>query len=300
MIRFEHVKDLLETAQKIEIGAAERYREFAEIADTENPEIAALFNRLAEEEQIHEKNVLQLAEEASVNLSDPPASDQHAPPRDNENTIQGINSLYKILAAAVKREELAFEVYSQIAASSDNDDVCDYAERLAKEELGHAALLRAMRRRVYHEHKAQAINSLPAPDKIDSVEEFLITAYALEKSLSTYIKNISDPGLDMSTCKEHSELITSQLMDDISGSTKSTDSDINKLDNLSNQISLSDTTAFTLDNLLAECESAYEYYDSFVLKTVNEEIMNKALSLASKTLTQLILLQEIKNHIIDK
>jgi len=182
MTKFEHVKDLLETAQKIEIGAAERYREYAEIADTENPEIAALFNRLAEEEKKHEECVIQLAEEASVNLSDSPAPDQKTPSRENENTTADNNSLYKILAAAVEREDLAFEIYSQIAASSNNDDVCHYAERLAKEELGHAALLRAMRRRVYHEHKAQTINSLPAPDKLDTVEEFLITAYALEKS----------------------------------------------------------------------------------------------------------------------
>jgi rubrerythrin len=299
MIQFEHVKDLLETAQKIEIGAAERYREYAEIADTENPEIAALFNRLAEEEKKHEECVIQLAEEASVNLSDPSASDQDIPSRENENTTADNNSLYKILAAAVEREDLAFEIYSQIAASSNNDDVCHYAERLAKEELGHAALLRAMRRRVYHEHKAQTINSLPAPDKLDTVEEFLTTAYALEKSLSTCIENISDHGLDLSTCKEHSELIINQLRDDISRSTRSTDSDINKLDRLSNQISSSDTTTFTLDNLLAECESAYEYYDSFILKTGNEEIMNEALFLASQTLIQLLLLKELKNNIND-
>jgi len=277
MTKFEHVKDLLETAQKIEIGAAERYREYAEIADTENPEIAALFNRLAEEEKKHEECVIQLAEEASVNLSDSPAPDQKTPSRENENTTAD----------------------SQIAASSNNDDVCHYAERLAKEELGHAALLRAMRRRVYHEHKAQTINSLPAPDKLDTVEEFLTTAYALEKSLSTCIENISDHGLDLSTCKEHSELIINQLRDDISRSTRSTDSDINKLDRLSNQISSSDTTTFTLDNLLAECESAYEYYDSFILKTGNEEIMNEALFLASQTLIQLVLLKEIKNNITD-
>jgi rubrerythrin len=300
MIQFENVKDLLETAQKIEIGAAERYREYAEIADTENPEIAALFNRLAEEEKKHEECVIQLADEASVNLSDSPAPDQQTPSRENEDKIADNNSLYKILAAAVEREDLAFEIYSQIAASSNNDDVCHYAERLAKEELGHASLLRAMRRRVYHEHKAQTINSLPAPDKLDTVEEFLITAYALEKSLSTYMKNISDPGLDMSSCKEHSELIINQLRDDISRSTRSTDSDINKLDKLSNQVSLSDTTTFTLNNLLAECESAYEYYDSFILKTGNEEIMNEALFLASQSLTQINLLQGIKNNIADK
>jgi len=300
MIQFEHVKDLLETAQKIEIGAAERYKEYAEIADTENPEIAALFNRLAEEEQKHEECVIQLADEASVNLPDSPAPDQQTPSSENEDKTADNNSLYKILAAAVEREDLAFEIYSQIAASSNNDDVCRYAERLAKEELGHASLLRAMRRRVYHEHKAQTINSLPAPDKLDTVEEFLITAYALEKSLSTYMKNISDPGLDMSTCKEHSELIINQLRDDISKSTKSTDSDINKLDNLSNQISPSDTTIFTLDNLLAECESAYEYYDSFILNTGNEDIMEKALSLSSQALTQINLLQDIKNNSADK
>ena len=299
MIQFEHVKDLLETAQKIEIGAAERYREYAEIADTENPEIAALFNRLAEEEQKHEECVIQLAEEASVDLSDSPAPDLQTPSRENENTTADNNSLYKILAAAVEREDLAFEIYSQIAASSNNNDVCHYAERLAKEELGHASLLRAMRRRVYHEHKAQTINSLPAPDKLDTVEEFLITAYALEKSLSTCIENISDHGLDMSACKEHSESIINQLRDEISEGTRSSDSDINKLDNLSNQISSTDVTAFTLDNLLAECESTYEYYDSVILKTVNEEIMNKALFLASQTLTQLLLLQEIKNSITD-
>ncbi|RKZ47147.1 MAG: hypothetical protein DRQ48_04665 [Gammaproteobacteria bacterium] len=296
MIQFEHVKDLLETAQKIEIGAAERYREYAEIADTENPEIAALFNRLAEEEQKHEECVIQLADEASVNLPDSPAPDQQTPSRENENTTADNNSLYKILAAAVEREDLAFEIYSQIAASSNNDDVCHYAERLAKEELGHAALLRAMRRRVYHEHKAQTISSLPAPDNLDTVEKFLITAYALEISLSTCIENISDHGLDMSASKEHSELIINQLVDDIS---RSTDANIHRLDNLSNQISLSDSTTFTLDNLLAECESTYEYYDSIILKTGNKEIMNKAVFFASHTLTQLLLLQEIKNSITD-
>jgi rubrerythrin len=299
MIQFENVKDLLATAQKIEIGAAERYREYAEIADTENPEVAALFSRLAEEEQKHEKCVIQLAEEASVSLPDSPDPDQDIPSSNNENTTADNNSLYKILAAAVEREDLAFEIYSQIAASSNNDDVCHYAERLAKEELGHAALLRAMRRRVYHEHKAQTINSLPAPDKLDTVEEFLTTAYALEKSLSACIENISDHGLDLSTCKGHSELIINQLRDNISRSTRNTDSDINKLDKLSNQISLSDSTVFTLNNLLAECESAYEYYDSFILKTGNEEIMNEALFLASQTLIQLVLLKEIKNNITD-
>ena len=54
---------------------------------------------------------------------------------------------------------------------------------------------------------------------------------------------------------------------------------------------------FTLDNLLKECESVYEYYDSFILNTGNENIMEKALFLASQTLTHIILLQATKNNI---
>lgn len=301
MIQFERVEDLLATAQKIETGAAERYLEYAEAASTENPEIAALFKRLAEEEREHEKCVIQLAEDASVDLSNSVVAEQLAPSGNNENKAQIKSSLYEILAAAVKREEQAFDIYSQIAASNSNDDVRHYAEILAKEELGHAALLRAMRRRVYHEHKDQIkTKSLPGPDKVNSVGEFLVIAYTLEKSLATYIENITDPELDMSSCREHSELVINQLVDDLGGRTSSADLYTNELDQLSNNKMLSSINTFTLNNLQTECESAYEYYDSFILKTGNEDIMEKALFFASEALTQMILLQTIKNNIANK
>ena len=297
MIQFEHIEDLLATAQKMEIGAAERYMEYAEAASKEKPEIAALFQRLAEEERKHEECVIQLAEEASVDLSKAVALEQHVPSTNNENSSQANDSLYKILAAAVRREEQAFDIYSQIAASSNDDKVRRYAEILAKEELGHAALLRAMRRHVYQEDKAQIeIKLLPGPDKVNSVEELLNNAYILEISLATYIENISNSGVDMSSCREHSEFIIHQLVDDINGNSNSIG--INELEQSSKNM-LSCITTFTLGDLLAECESVYEYYDSFILNAADEEIMNKALFLASQTLTQLILLEELKNSFAD-
>jgi rubrerythrin len=292
LIQFKHIENLLATAQKIEIGAAEHYMEYAEAASKEKPEIAALFHRLAEEERKHEKCVIQLAEEASVDLSKAVALEQHVPSTNSKNTSQANNSLYEILAAAVRREEQAFEIYSQIAASSNNDDVSCYAEKLAKEELGHAALLRAMRRRVYQEDKAKIkIRSLPVPDKLNSVEELLNNAYILETSLATYIENISDSGVDMSSCREHFEFIIHKLADDINRSSNGID--VKELEQSSKNM-LSYITTFTLGDLLAECESVYEYYDSFILNAADEEIMNKALFLASQTLTQLILLEEFK------
>lgn len=282
----------------MEVGAADRYMEYAEAASTENPEIAALFIRLAEEEREHEKSVIKLAEEASVDLSNSVVSVQHATSENNEDKAQVKASLYEILAAAVRREEQAFEIYSQIAASSDNDDLRRYAEILAKEELGHAALLRAMRRRVYKEHKVQATKILPDPVKLASLEEFLITAYILETSLAAYIGKIADTGLDISGSREHSESIINQLEDDIISSTNNMN--INELDAIRSKKMLSNIDKFTLADFLNECEFVYEYYDSVVSETGNEDIMEKALFLASQTLTQIILLQDIKNNLADK
>ena len=298
MVQFERLEDLLATAQKMEVGAADRYMEYAEAASAENPDVAVLFSRLAEEEREHEKSVIQLAEEASVDLSNATVPEQPATFKNNEDTAQVKASLYEILAAAVKREEQAFEIYSEIAASSNNDELRRYAEILAKEELGHAALLRAMRRRVYEEHKIQITKILPDPVKLASLEEFLITAYILETSLASFIRKIADTGLDMSGSREHSESIINQLEDDIIRSTHNMS--INEFDNIRSKKTLSNIDKFTLADLLIECEFVYEYYDSVVSDTVNEDVMEKALFLASQTLSQIILLQDIKNNLADK
>jgi rubrerythrin len=300
LIQFEHVEDLLATALKMEIGAADRYMEYAETASTENPEIAALFIRLAEEEREHEKNVLQLAEEASVDLSNAVVSEQLIQSANKEETAKANDTLHSILAGAVIREERAFEIYSQIAASSSNENVRHYAEIMAKEELGHAALLRSMRRRVYEEHMVQTTKILPDPVKLASLEEFLITAYILETSLATYIRKIADSGIDMSSSRDHSEFIINQLEDDIIRSTNNVNLNINEFDTIRSKKTLPNIDKFTLTDLFIECEFVYEYYDSVVSETGNEDIMEKALFLASQTLSQLILLQNIKNNIGDK
>jgi hypothetical protein len=113
-------------------------------------------------------------------------------------------------------------------------------------------------------------------------------------SLAKYSEKITDSGVEMNSYRDHSEFIIHHILLDLG-----TDSGINNVQLSKNNI-LSDITTFTLDGLFTECESAYEYYDSFILKTDNEEIMNKALFLASETLTQLNLLQEIKNKIADR
>ncbi len=291
MIQFERLEDLLATAQKMEIGAADRYMEYAEATSAENPEVSALFSRLADEEREHEDQVLRLAEQASVDLSNATVTEQQTSPEQKGSTERVKNSLYEILIEAVKREEHAFEIYSHIATSSKNDDVRRYAQLLAKEELGHASLLRAMRRRVYNEHKVKT-RKLPSPDKLDSFDEFLIVTIILEITMAKYIEHISRLGVEVSSIKEHSEFVMNQLLVDIEKSTV-----LNIVDQFSKSNVLSDDATITLESVLTECESVYEYFDSFILKTDNQDIMNKALFLTSEMLTRLNLLQDIKNKL---
>ena len=71
---------------------------------------------------------------------------------------------YKALAFAVNNEENAFRFYTHVAAEADDETVRQYAEILAREELGHAALLRAERRLAFHaERDAGAAASTADP-----------------------------------------------------------------------------------------------------------------------------------------
>jgi hypothetical protein len=51
---------------------------------------------------------------------------------------------------AVRNEERAFALWTYIAAQAEAPAIREAAERMAKEELGHAAMLRRERRRAYH------------------------------------------------------------------------------------------------------------------------------------------------------
>ncbi len=64
--------------------------------------------------------------------------------------IEICQCLPQTATVSVADQEIVFRFYTHVAANSDNETVRKYAEILAKEELGHAALLRAERRYTYH------------------------------------------------------------------------------------------------------------------------------------------------------
>ena len=57
---------------------------------------------------------------------------------------------YRALSIAVRNEERAFAFWSYVAGFAEDPEIKKAAEAMAREELGHVAILRKERRRAYH------------------------------------------------------------------------------------------------------------------------------------------------------
>ena len=57
---------------------------------------------------------------------------------------------YRALSMAVRNEERAFAFWSYVAGFAEDPEIKKAAEAMAREELGHVAILRKERRRAYH------------------------------------------------------------------------------------------------------------------------------------------------------
>lgn len=147
--------DLLGTALALELEAVRRYTQLAEAMDRRGAaDTAATFRSLVEEERGHAGAIRAWAAHLGVDGPDATGQAGRLPP----DIAQAWESLlgraritpYEALAVAVRNEEQAFAFYTYVAAHAEAPAVRAMAERLAAEELGHAALLRRARRTAYH------------------------------------------------------------------------------------------------------------------------------------------------------
>lgn len=117
------------------------------------------------------------------------------------------SSPYKALAFAVHNEEIAFRFYTHVAAHSENKSVREHAEILAREELGHAALLRAERRLAYHaERKANTTEPGLNPKAIHNEADLLAAAIHIDRYLAEQMSEISKTTPEISSLAEETQL----------------------------------------------------------------------------------------------
>lgn len=184
------VADLFALAIAMEREAAERYDALA--ADMEaqgETELAALFRRLEQAERDHENGIGAWATRAGIEPSrtltfqwDSP----EAPSREDIDQAGGPRmSPWKALAIAVRNEERAFAAYTQIAAKTNDATAQDYAERMAREELEHVAMLRLERRRAWRGEYSATMAALPAAGPPEASDAQDLEAYIQAVDLET-------------------------------------------------------------------------------------------------------------------
>ena len=191
---------------------------------------------------------------------------------------------YRAFALAVRLAQQSFQVYSFLAAAKD-EEIRDYAQRLASEQLSRAARLRVGRRRAYRAERGQPkAAGYPAAPRIESLADLLAAALAIEDRLGERLAEAAEQDGRLSLlCQATRQSAESlriacqeagtpggQLAEELKTFRESaqpeTQADRDRAD------------AARL--LLAECERAFSFYNAVASAPADESVMLQAQDLS--------------------
>lgn len=168
--------ELFALAHAMEQEAATRYTELAEeMQHQKKDDLADVFANLAAAEREHADSVTNWSQSRRGKNPDPALVRWEAPEIFDaeaaaEMKTSRLTTPYRALAIAVRNEERAFAFWSYLAAYSNDIEIKQAAEAMAKEELGHVSTLRKERRRAYRREQnlKQEDSARAAPVHIDA------------------------------------------------------------------------------------------------------------------------------------
>ena len=299
--------DLMSIALQAEREAIKRYAQLAaNMYEAGNESAAALFERMVIEEQEHEGLLLAwMAKESIVpnpdigpiRWRDPQVSTTY----NDEARDPHYSTPYKALAFAVNNEENAFRFYTHVASAADNEAVRQYAEILAREELGHAALLRAERRLAFHAERDTSPGSAADPGTIQNEMELLASAIQIDRYLSDAIGKIDTDSPQLATLAR----ATRQQISNNEDALNSLAPDYREIPGLipmllahaeANDATTEDgsgSLGAELQRLSIYCDQSFAFYDAIVESTSDESMMRTAQTLTSSALDRIGILKQI-------
>ena len=300
--------DLMSIALQAEREAIRRYSELSvKMREAANEFAAALFERMVLEEEEHERLLLQwMAQEGieenpkidPVRWRDPNISTTY----DDEARDPYQSSPYRALAFAVHNEEIAFRFYTHVAAESENETVRQYAEILAREELGHAALLRAERRLAYHaERKNNMVEPRLNPNAVHNEADLLAAAIHIDHYLADEMNKVAENSPEIKALARETRLQISAnenlLYDDAINKKMSPGEEItNNLEQLESYNAYMEkndnSPNSNLQRLCACCDRSFAFYDAVVETTADENVMLMAQQLTSIALDRIGVLKQ--------
>jgi rubrerythrin len=302
-------QELISIALQAERQTTRRYTQLAaDMREAGNLSAAALFERMVLEEREHERKLVEwmtresLVEQADIGpirWRDPMVATTY----DDEARDPRYSTPYKALAFAVNNEENAFRFYTHVAAQADDEAVRGYAEALAREELEHAELFRAERRRAYHaERDSTMVDPLPDPGSIQSEAELLATTIGLNRLFADAIGQLdTDSPLLGGLANEAQQQISKNevLLESLSLTTPHLVDEIVSLilrqshyDGANDRDGFA-TVASELQQLKIFCDRSFTFYDAIVDGTTDETIMHEAQAQASIALDRTDGLQQV-------
>jgi len=295
--------DLMSIALYAEHEAIRRYTRLAKSMQNQgNRETAALFRRMIEEEQEHERLIREWAELEGIQLrtdigpvkwEDP----QVATDYDSDAVDPAHSTPYRALAFAVHNEERAFHFYTHVAATAADENVREYAETLAREELGHAALLRAMRRRAWRAEKDTAHEEPDInPAIIHTLADLLAVADSAEHCLAENLDILVDsyPGLKKAGAAARSmrAAIGAQL-NSVGKPGEEATRAIESIEHYKRTLGeKTDTPEALLQRLRADTDRCFAFYDTVVTQAKDESVMLVAQKLSESVLERMDLLRD--------
>ena len=299
-------------ALQAEREAIKRYSQLASnMREAGNESAAALFERMVAEEQEHERLLLAWMAKESIHPNpdigpirwrDPQVSTTY----NDEARDPHYSTPYKALAFAVNNEENAFRFYTHVAAESDNEAVRKYAEILAREELGHAALLRAERRLAFHaERETSAAEPGADPRNIQNEIELLAAAIQIDRYIADAIGKIDNDSAQLITLARevqqqvnNNENALNRMAPDYGGLTGAaipmtlTPADSNEASTEGELVNPDSD----LQRLSIYCDQSFAFYDAIVASTTDESMMRTAQSLTSSALDRIGILKQLAGN----
>lgn len=298
-------RDLMTIALQAEREAIRRYGELQQkMQQFDNQPATQLFQRMVDEEKAHETLLQQWMEK--LQLDENPAiapvrwHDPNIPSVYNEEARDPVYSTpYRALAFAVHNEEIAFRFYTHVAANSTDSEIREFAEVLAREELGHAALLRSERRRAFHnERQHPHVEPRLNPAMVRTLGDLLQFTVFIDEHQGSQLATLDTTEVvaQLDTSIRHNLDDCKQQLERLHQNNPDITESLSALEDYYQSLDIRDKPAgYRLCRLLSNCDHAFSFYDGVVENSRDEETMLLAQKLSSLMLDRIALLKTVSD-----
>jgi len=279
--------ELLGVALETERVAAQHYADLATRMSHYGKHICTeLFERLTGESREREQQIIDWAELEGIALPEVAETVVWEDPLmpttyDAEARDPYRSTPYKALAYAAHNADRAFNIYTHIAASTEDVKTEHYAQILANDALNRSRLLQSRRRRAYHkERQGPWQKQLDAALSLTEVAHLHAVGAAIQERLGNLLSTMSQHYEGLQPIVEHCRQVKArceQQMTDVAApiDVPPPPYDLDQIGtNLHQDMLL----------LFAESERAFNFYDIVIGHAFDEEIMLVAQELSESAL----------------